>query len=302
MIEDRFYMRDSQSHTQWSTSVILIVINTAVFALQLITQLIVNPPLGQLGPIESFFALNPKYWVGWIWQLGTFQFLHGDVLHLVLNGAMLYIFGRPVEIALGRTEFLKLYLISGALGGLLQVACSWVFPNHFGMLPVVGASVGVFALIAAFAGMNWETSITTLVAFIIPVTMRAKYLVLVLGILAGMGMLVPRSNVAHAAHLGGLLAGLAYIRFLIQADRTLFDSRRFRHVRPKRELVPARGGKRSFWQKPQSPPAGSDLPPGEFISREVDPILDKISAHGIQSLTDRERRILEAARAKMARR
>ena len=54
--------------------------------------------------------------------------------------------------------------------------------------------------------------------------------------------------------------------------------------------------------------AGSDalpaeeLGPGEFISREVDPILDKISAHGIQSLTDRERKILEAARAKMAKR
>jgi hypothetical protein len=45
-----------------------------------------------------------------------------------------------------------------------------------------------------------------------------------------------------------------------------------------------------------------DVPPGEFISREVDPILDKISAHGIQSLTPRERKILEAARAKMERR
>ncbi|MEW6160504.1 MAG: DUF6576 domain-containing protein [Verrucomicrobiota bacterium] len=45
-----------------------------------------------------------------------------------------------------------------------------------------------------------------------------------------------------------------------------------------------------------------DLPSDEFISREVDPILDKISAHGIHSLTERERKILEAARAKMAKR
>jgi hypothetical protein len=45
-----------------------------------------------------------------------------------------------------------------------------------------------------------------------------------------------------------------------------------------------------------------ELPPAEFISREVDPILDKISQHGIQSLTDRERKILEAARSKMAKR
>ena len=46
----------------------------------------------------------------------------------------------------------------------------------------------------------------------------------------------------------------------------------------------------------------ADLPSEEFISKEVDPILDKISAHGIQSLTERERKILEAARAKMAKR
>jgi hypothetical protein len=42
-----------------------------------------------------------------------------------------------------------------------------------------------------------------------------------------------------------------------------------------------------------------DLPPDEFLSKEVDPILDKISAQGIQSLTERERKILETARAKM---
>ena len=45
-----------------------------------------------------------------------------------------------------------------------------------------------------------------------------------------------------------------------------------------------------------------EVPPDEFISREVDPILDKISAHGIHSLTERERQVLEAARSKMAKR
>ena len=50
--------------------------------------------------------------------------------------------------------------------------------------------------------------------------------------------------------------------------------------------------------KPAEP---ADLPSGEFISQEVDPILDKISAHGIQSLTERERQILQAARSKMSR-
>ena len=68
-----------------------------------------------------------------------------------------------------------------------------------------------------------------------------------------------------------------------------------------RVLVTAPFPKRPFWQRSKTTEV-DDLPPAEFISREVDPILDKISAYGIQSLTDRERRILEAARAKMAKR
>ena len=55
-------------------------------------------------------------------------------------------------------------------------------------------------------------------------------------------------------------------------------------------------------QWPNQPSPKAELPSEEFISREVDAILDKISAHGIQSLTERERKILEAARAKMAKR
>jgi len=100
---------------------------------------------------------------------------------------------------------------------------------------------------------------------------------------------------AHAAHLGGILAGFAYLRWGSLAEK-LFVRRR---VRPRpRELMKVHLPKSGGWHKSES----EDVPPGEFISREVDPILDKISAHGIQSLTPRERKILEAARAKMERR
>lgn len=56
-----------------------------------------------------------------------------------------------------------------------------------------------------------------------------------------------------------------------------------------------------MWSK-RRPPVEEEVPSEEFISKEVDPILDKISAHGIQSLTERERKILEKARSKMAKR
>lgn len=292
-------MRERQYQSGRSAVLVLIIANTVVFTLQLLAGL--NQGLSG-NFINRYFALVPDDLArGWIWQLFTFQFLHGGAFHLIINCAMLWMFGRGLEETLGRSTFLKLYFVSGTLGGLLQVVCGWVFPAHFGAGAVMGASAGVFGLIAAFAALNWEQPITTLVAFIIPVTMRAKYLLLILGILAGLGMLERNSGIAHAAHLGGMFAGLGFVHFVIKGNRGSFEWSRPRRSSPRRELVKSGSAKGAFWKK-EPTATTDDLPPAEFISREVDPILDKISAHGIQSLTDRERRILEAARARMAKR
>jgi hypothetical protein len=142
--------------------------------------------------------------------------------------------------------------------------------------------------------------LTLLVFFVIPVSMRARTLLWISLGLAAFGILVPHGPVADGAHLGGILTGVAYVRWRSAAGRWHL---RWPSVRPRarRELVTTATTKGSAWRRAQrgSP---DDLPTEEFISREVDPILDKISAHGIQSLTERERRILEAARAKMSRR
>jgi membrane associated rhomboid family serine protease len=303
MLGDRPYMRDAPSRTRWSVSLWLIAVNTACYAAQLIVPLFVQAG-GASGGLERYLALRTdEPGVNWLWQLLTFQFLHdrGNPLHLILNCAMLYLFGRPVEDVLGRTAFLRFYLVSGAVGGLLQVACSWLFQGHFGQGPVLGASAGVFALIAAFAALNWNHPITMLVAFIIPVTMKAKYLVLVEVIIAGFGLLQGRSGVAHAAHMGGILAGLGYVRFFVLREFVWFNWPRFRRSLPHRELVKTASGRHGSWA-PSKKEEFEDLPSAEFISKEVDPILDKISAHGIQSLTAREREILQAARERMGKR
>jgi hypothetical protein len=65
-----------------------------------------------------------------------------------------------------------------------------------------------------------------------------------------------------------------------------------------REVVATRAGENKFWR---SAPNDEDVSKDEFLQNQVDPILDKISAHGIQSLTAREREILESARKKMTR-
>jgi membrane associated rhomboid family serine protease len=305
MVGDRPYMRDAAFRNRWSVSVWLIVVNTACFTTQLVAPLLAGVNGGGPWPepvLDRYLALHPTDLTrGHVWQLLTFQFLHAGPLHLILNCAMLYMFGRPVEDVLGRQVFLRFYLSSGAVGGLLQAACSWVFPGHFGQGPVLGASAGVFALIAAFAALNWDQPITTLIALIIPVTMPAKFLVLVEVVLAGLGLLQGRSGIAHAAHLGGILSGLLYVRFVVLRDSGWFDLSRLRKPLPDRELVKTTSGREEMWARSKKAEF-QDLPPGEFISKEVDPILDKISAHGIQSLTPRERKILEAARDRMGRR
>ena len=120
-------------------------------------------------------------------------------------------------------------------------------------------------------------------------------LVIFSAIIAIFGIAFPGGNIAHGAHLGGLLAGLAYVRWFLRSEWRLPNVNIFR--KPK-VFVHTRQAN----QWPIQPINKTDLPSEEFISKEVDPILDKISAHGIQSLTDRERKILEAARAKMAKR
>ncbi len=294
MLYDRPYMRDNgPSQTWWHSAVIcLIIANTAIYLLQQINGFYLHWPLTQ------YLALSVDGMRhGYVWQLLTFQFLHAGGWHLVFNMLALYWFGRPVEDSLGNGRFLEAYFASGVTGGLFQTLLGFAFPVYFGQA-VVGASAGVFGLITLFALM--DPSRVILLWFVLPV--RALYFVYGALFLTLFFILVPSSSgVAHAAHLGGILAAMGYLKWFVQSDRRLFSWKRFTVVRQEPELVEAATAKRSFWRRSESI-ALDDMPAEEFISREVDPILDKISSHGIHSLTARERKILEAARKKMARR
>ena len=142
-----------------------------------------------------------------------------------------------------------------------------------------------------------------LLFFIIPVNMRAKFLLLFEGLAALFGIVFaarPKAgpHIADAAHLGGMITGIIFVRYAIHWEWPRFDRAKRRPLRP---LVKAPSQKAALWGRTKNA-TYEDLPPEEFLSKEVDPILEKISAHGIQSLTERERRILEAAREKMAKR
>jgi predicted DNA binding protein len=97
-----------------------------------------------------------------------------------------------------------------------------------------------------------------------------------------------------------MLTGIVFVRYVIHWHWHWPRLRRTR-LQPLRSLVKAPHGTGARWVQ-SSARADMDLPPEEFLSKAVDPILDKISAHGIQSLTERERRILQTAREKMVKR
>ena len=250
-------------------------------------------------PVFEWFGMTRNTLAkGWLWQLFTFNFLHapfgnGGFFHILFNCWGIWVFGQAVEEVIGPKKLLALFIATGMGGGLLQGIGALLLPGHFGD-NVVGASAGVFGFIAAFAALFPARQLTMLLFFVIPVNITAKFLLIFSAVVSIFSIVIPFGNVAHGAHLGGLLAGLAFIRWGLQAEWSLPKI----SVRKPKVFVHKQGG--SNWQAQKQ--ADPEVPSEEFISREVDPILDKISAHGIQSLTERERKILEAARARMARR
>ncbi len=296
MLDDRHYMRSDyrpgRQPFRWSwsaTNILIISLVVAFFA--------------QHYHSASFRGINLDYFAltadvfrrGYVWQLLTFQFLHAGPAHLLFNGIALWSFGRAVEERLGKSRFLTLYFLSGVAGGLLQGLAEWLAPGMFGT-GAVGASAGIFGLIAAFSLL--EPDAMLLAFFVMPI--RARTLLYISIVAALVLPFVPAAaGMAHAAHLGGILFGIFYIRRGIALTNSWSFWNPLRRKSSQDRLTESTRRKIFTTHKP-NPAETVDLPPQEFMSQEVDPILDKISAHGIQSLTDRERQILQAARNRMS--
>ena len=298
MLEDRDYMRQPEYkdsgwrpsfRLRWSWTVFLLVINAIVFVLE--CALCGYPPRFFDNNLFALSVEGIKH--GYVWQFLTFQFMHATLLHILFNSWTIFVFGRLLESQLGPGRFLTLYFSSGVIGGVVQVAGGWFWPFHFGTA-VVGASAGAMGLMAAFAMLYPEEPLTFFLYFF-PITTRAKFFVWGFAWLSILCILFPHSlftmlfggNVSNAAHLGGMAMGFVYIRWLLHGNWARLG-----------------GALQSFKKsEPASPPRKrvESSPAADFLESDVDQILDKISAHGIQSLTTREREILENARQKMRR-
>ena len=259
----------------------LIVANLVVFLLQM--TIFVGPRF------ETALGFAPLLALERPWTFVTYMFIHAGPLHLAFNLLALFVFGGPVEERMGGRQFLTYYLLCG-LGG---AALSFLLMQFRPVELVIGASAAVYGVMLAFA---WAWPNQPIYVFPFPEPIAAKWLVtFAVGISLVLALIPTSDKVAHLAHLGGFAAGFLYLK---AAD--LRVARAERHLRRASEpsvLVhpaagrAARGGEGSI--KTRRPP---DRNPAQA---EIDRVLDKISARGIESLTPAERRFLTEMSRKM---
>lgn len=292
----------------WTGWAILLTINVVVFLLQVMIDpdsLSARMDLFAKSIVGRWLALDSAQ-ISWLlpMQLFTYQFLHGGVLHLLVNGLGLFFIGRALEPVIGRREIIGLYLVSGVVGALFQLGFAAVFPAQFAG-PMVGASAAVFGFMGVLARLFPYREVYLLLFFVLPIRLKLNWVfwgffaIAMFSILAAIRTKAGDS-VAHAAHLGGLLYGAFYVAKLVRNGGFM----RFVPGMPRIRFVSgdsAAGStatRRRSWRKPKVVDA-AEVAEGDFMSREVDPILDKISKQGIHSLSESERKILDKARSKM---
>lgn len=160
------------------------------------------------------FPVNSEYFMPH--QFITYMFMHADLSHIFVNMLGVYMFGSILENIWGSKRFLNFYLLCGLGAAGLQLAISY-FNQEFTIL--LGASGSLFGLLVAFAMMFPNTHLN--LYFVIPV--KAKYLVVAYGLFelySGFNRQAG-DNVAHFAHLGGLIVGII-ILLIWKRNKTFF--------------------------------------------------------------------------------
>ncbi|MCF6158452.1 MAG: rhomboid family intramembrane serine protease [wastewater metagenome] len=266
--------------SKWTRVVIILLIaNISVFILQLLFSTVssqwspqiyeeIGNPAGHYGlypasdKFTKLFWLYPPDAVGnlWLWQFFSYMFLHSttDPWHLIFNMLVLWMFGSEVERVLGSRRFLTLYFTAGIFAGI----CCCLFTP---LSPIVGASGAIFAIEMAFA-MYFPNS--TVIFYFFP--MKAKYLVMIFTGITIFNCITPKSgNIAHFAHLGGLLYGFFFVRYSYRVSEYL-----------------------SRWQIQYHE---KEFMKEQELRAKVDEILEKVNREGLQNLTRKERNFLKNA-------
>lgn len=280
----------------------LLIINILMY-LTTITLTRFNVDLTDLFGLHFFMARDFH-----IFQLITYMFMHGNFGHLFFNMFALWMFGNTLENIWGSQRFLLFYMVCGIGAGLCQELVQFI---QFEMITdwqgistmndsyrialngwnTVGASGAIYGLLLAF-GMLFPNSMIYLY-FLIPI--KAKWFVIGYAVLELISGLSGGGNVAHFAHLGGMLFGLILILYWKKhgLNGPNFDLKKWkgwfwrfkdrkkytRYQEVKDEPQTLRSDEEYNRQKAER-------------DRKVDAILDKVSKSGYASLTDEEKEFL----------
>ena len=210
---------------------------------------------------------------GEYWRLFSYQFIHTGPVHFFVNLLMLWYAGREIEPIIGRVNFVWLCLLANVIGGALSMTAS-------AGAEVVGFSAAAAAVLAAYATIMPELETGFSFFHLFPLRCRAKYLAGAMLAFAAVSVTTGTlSQIGPAGILTGSALGWVWARKLGFGNPLWFQRRRFE--RTQREMRMQR------------------MSADDFVSVEIDPILEKISREGIQNLTRAERKVLEQGRGKL---
>lgn len=205
------------------------------------------------------------------WRLVTYQFLHADFFHLLFNMIGLYFFGPMMEQWWGSKRFLAFYLLCGVCGALPMIALGYtgVIPIQVGL---VGASGALYGILIGAAALFPQQRVQLLIP---PIPMSLRTMALVFLGISFFSALIGNNDGGNAAHLAGAALGF----YLVKRPSLLNWADRFSP-----EAIQAGYTKGRYEKK---------IKKEQATREEVDRILAKVSDKGIQSLSSREKKILQ---------
>ena len=279
--QDRNYSRDRDSSLQGSlsnASVVtwLLLINAAIFVWDSIFYGSLRGDALTIEPLAAF-SVEKSIFKFQVWRILTYQFVHGNFLHLMFNMIVLYFFGPTIEQWWGSRRFLAFYLTCGASGAiiaaLLGTVPGLILFHQATML--VGASGSIFGILIGCASLFPHRKVR-LIFPPIPMTMRT--LALVVLTISALSVISGSANAGgEAAHLGGALLGFVLVKnadWLNWADS----------ISPRSTMARL---DETRWQRQQKRT--------RLDRAKVDHILDKVRDQGLQSLTRKEKKLLAKA-------
>ncbi len=255
---------------------LLVALGVGAYVSQMIITIMLHDQHGQRMLWEWLAIDRASVLGGAWWKVVTYGFLHDpNPLHVLCNMLLLFFAGREVEPIVGWRHFLAIYILGGIVGGLAHVLA---LPQ----VPLVGSSAGVIAVLIAFCTILPELEVREMLFSVIPIRLRARHLAV--GVALTCGILWWSGTLLQIGPVAMLVAGLmawAYVKQLgfgnpLAIQRYIFEKRE-RAARLQR------------------------MSPEQFITTQIDPILEKIARDGMGKLTRAERKILAQGSEKVGR-